>query len=92
MLFINVSSAANSRVKFSDFVRYGLPAPPDGADAEANDDLILRFDDEDEAIAFAEQLENMADGLNDKDTPQYAAINDMIMAINNDEFVKSYSK
>jgi len=92
MLLINVSSAANSRLKFSDFERFGLPAPPSGADPEVNDDLILKFEDEEEAVVYAEQLENLSNGLNDKDTPQYAAINDIIMAINNNEFIKSYSR
>ncbi|HEY8783247.1 MAG TPA: hypothetical protein VIM16_16590 [Mucilaginibacter sp.] len=92
MLFINVSSAGNPKLKFRDFENYGLPAPRDGADVEINDDLILKFEDEDEAIAYAEQLEDMAKQLSDKDSPQYAAINGIIMAIYNDEFVKSYSK
>jgi hypothetical protein len=92
MLFINVSSAENSKLKFGDFENYGLPAPRDGADAEINDDLILKFEDEDEAIAYAEQLEDLANKLDDKSTPQYAAINGIIMAIYNDEFVKSYSR
>jgi len=69
-----------------------LPAPPDGADAEINGDLILKFEDEEDAIVYAAQLQNLANELNDKDTPQYVAISNIIMAIRNDEFVQSYTR
>jgi hypothetical protein len=81
----------SSGVSFSTFERYGLPAPTGGVDAEINDDLVLKFDDEEAAITYAEQLESLSDELDDKSAPQYGAINDMIMAIRNDEFVQSYT-
>jgi hypothetical protein len=90
MLIINVSSSGKSQLKFSNFEDYQLPEPPNGADAEINGDVILRFEDEDEAIDYAGQLEDIVMGLNDKSTPQYMAINDIIVSIFNDEFVKSY--
>ncbi|MDP9076021.1 MAG: hypothetical protein M3O71_01230 [Bacteroidota bacterium] len=90
MLHITVSSA-NSNLNFSAFEEYQLPAPPSGVDAEINNDLILKFENEEEAIIYAAQLENLADELDDKSTPQYIAISDVIMAIRNDEFVQSYT-
>ncbi|MGZ3874667.1 MAG: hypothetical protein ACXVJD_17240 [Mucilaginibacter sp.] len=92
MLRINIPSNTDSGLNFSTFEQYQLPAPPDGVDAEINGDLILKFEDEEEAIIYAEQLENLSNELNDKSTPQYVAISDMIMAIRNDEFVQSYSR
>lgn len=92
MLNITVPQNDNTNLTFSAFERYGLPAPPDGADAEINDDLILKFEDEEEAIVYAAQLQNVANELNDKDTPQYVAISNIIMAIRNDEFVQSYTR
>jgi hypothetical protein len=92
MLIINVSSSGKSQLKFSNFEDYQLPAPINGVDAEINGDVILRFEDEDEAIDYAGQLEDIAMGLSDKTTPQYLAINDIIVSIFNDEFVKSYSR
>jgi len=92
MLFINVSSSGKSELKFSNFEDYQLPAPPNGVDAEINGDVILRFEDEDEAIDYAGQLEDISNGLDDKSTPQFMAINDIIISILNDEFVKSYSR
>ena len=61
-----------------------------GVDAEVNNDLILQFEDEAEAIAYADQLETLSDNLDDKTTMQYMAINDIITAIRNDEFIQDY--
>lgn len=91
MLRITVPSGASSGLSFSTFERYGIPAPTSGVDGEINDDLVLKFEDEEEAIAYADQLENLSGELNDKTTPQYGAINDVIMAIRNDEFIQSYT-
>jgi len=92
MLNITVSQNDDTNLTFSAFERYQLPAPPDGVDAEINDDLILKFDDEEEAIIYAGQLENLSNELNDKNTPQYVAISDIIMAIRNDEFVQNFTR
>jgi hypothetical protein len=92
MLNITVSQNDNTNLSFSAFEQYQLPAPPSGADAEINDDLILKFEDEEDAIVYAAQLQNLANELNDKDTPQYVAISNIIMAIHNDEFVQSYTR
>ncbi|HEY8931624.1 MAG TPA: hypothetical protein VIM55_20650 [Mucilaginibacter sp.] len=77
---------------FRTFEQYGLPAPVSGVDEEINDNLILKFEDEEEAIAYADQLQTLAGELHDKSTPQYKAISDIIMAIRNDEFVQSYTR
>jgi hypothetical protein len=92
MLHINISAQGNSNLNFSTFEEYGLPAPLNGVDAEVNNDVILKFEDEEEAIIYAEQLENLSTELNDKQSPQYIAISDVIMAIRNDEFVQSYTR
>ena len=90
MLRIAVPSNTESELSFSSFERYELPPPPGGVDAEVNNDLILQFEDEDEAIAYADQMETLSDNLDDKTTPQYIAINDIITAIRNDEFIQDY--
>ncbi|MDB5009015.1 MAG: hypothetical protein JWQ84_3207 [Mucilaginibacter sp.] len=92
MLRIAIPSNSGSNINFSTFEQYELPAPPDGVDAEINNDLILKFEDEEEAITYADQLENLSAGLKDKNTPQYIAISDIITAIRNDEFIQSYSR
>jgi ArsR family metal-binding transcriptional regulator len=50
----------------------------------------LKFEDEEEAISYADELEDMLNNAKDRDTPQYRAIGDIIMAIRNDEFIQSY--
>ncbi|MCO5947848.1 hypothetical protein [Mucilaginibacter flavidus] len=92
MINITVSQNDNTNLSFSAFEQYQLPAPLSGVDAEINNDLILKFEDEEEAIIYAAQLENLSNELNDKNTPQYVAISDIIMAIRNDEFVQSYTR
>jgi hypothetical protein len=92
MLYITVPSGGLSNLTFSLFESYEIPAPVSGADAEINGNLILKFENEEEAIVYAEQLENMANEINDKTTTQYLSINDIIVAIWNDEFVQSYSR
>lgn len=92
MLNINISLNSNSNLNFSTFEEYGIPAPPNGVDAEINNDVILKFEDEEEAIIYSEQLANLSNELNDKQSPQYIAISDVIMAIRNDEFIKSYTR
>jgi hypothetical protein len=92
MLHITISSNSNSNLNFSTFEEYQLPAPPSGVDAEINNDVILKFEDEEEAIIYAEQLEDLSNELDDKNSPQYIAVSDVIMAIRNDEFIQSYTR
>jgi hypothetical protein len=90
MLNINVPSTGRSGITFSLFERYEIPAPLSGVTDEGDDHLILKFEDEEEAVTYAEQLENMANEINDKSTTQYLAVSDIIAAIWDDEFVQSF--
>ena len=92
MLRINVPSNTTSQVNFSTFESFQLPEPPNGVEAEINNDLILQFEDEEEAIAYADELEDLSYQLTDKTEPRYLVVNDIIMAIRNDEFIQSYSR
>lgn len=90
MLRITVSSQGESNLNFSAFESFELPAPVSGVDAEINNDVILKFEDEEEALLYADQLENLSNELDNKSSPQYLAIGDIIVAIRNDEFVQNY--
>ena len=92
MLNITIQPDDNTNLTFAAFEQYEIPAPTGGADVEGDNHLLLKFDDEEDAITYAEQLENLSNQLDNKDTPQYRAINDIIMSIRNDEFVQSYSR
>jgi hypothetical protein len=52
MLRINVPSNTSSQINFSTFKGLQLPKPLSGVEAEINNDLILQFEDEEEAIAY----------------------------------------
>jgi hypothetical protein len=90
MLLINVTSTQDLPLKFTDFKQYELPEPSSGIDAEINGDLILKFEDEDEAVDYIGQLEDLSSELNNKSSLQNIAINGIILAIRNDEFIQSY--
>jgi hypothetical protein len=92
MLRINVPSNTSSQINFSTFEGLQLPKPLSGVEAEINNDLILQFEDEEEAIAYADELEDLSYQLTDKTEPRYLVVNDIIMAIRNDEFIQSYSR
>ncbi|MES2107586.1 MAG: hypothetical protein V4577_02485 [Bacteroidota bacterium] len=92
MLNITIQSVDNTILTFTAFKDYNIPAPSGGADVEGDNYLVLKFEDEEDAISYAEQLENLSNQLNDKNTPQYQAINDIIISIRNDEFVQDYSR
>jgi hypothetical protein len=92
MLRINVPSNTASQVNFSTFESFQLPQPSNGVEAEINNDLILQFEDEEEAIAYADELEDLSYQLTDKTESRYLVVNDIIMAIRNDEFIQSYSR
>jgi hypothetical protein len=90
MLLINVTSTENPPLTFQDFVQSGLPEPSNGIDSEINGDLILKFEDEEEAVEYSRQLEDLSFELNNKSSVQNIAINDIVLAIRNDEFVQGY--
>jgi hypothetical protein len=92
MLKINVSSHPEPAVTFSLFERYDIPAPPSGVDEEGDDHLVLNFEDEEEAVTYAERLQEMATEINDKSTTQYLAVTRIIDSVWDDEFVQSYIK
>ena len=92
MLLITVPSNGVSKLTFSTFEQYDLPAPLYGAQSEINGTLVLNFEDEADALIYLEQLENLSLGLDDKSSEANLAIGDMITAIRNDEFVQGYAK
>jgi len=90
MLQITVPSNGQSNLTFTELVQLDLPQPKDGVRAEVDNDVILSFDDEQEAIDYTHLIERYAESLKDHNSLQYLALQDIIMAINNDEFVRSY--
>lgn len=71
------------------FEQYALPIPPNGTETELSGNVILLFEDEEEAVAYLDELEDYATELDD-DAPEKPYINALASAINNDEFVQAY--
>ena len=68
---------------------YGIPHPLSGTDTEVNGDVILLFEDEEEAVAYLDSLEEYAGNVDDE-SPRKNIISLIVNAISNDEFVKAY--
>ena len=90
MLRITIDPNGPANLNFANFQHLELPGPIDGADEEINGDLVLKFEDEAEAVAYFEQLENLSVDLKDKSSDENLSIGEIIVAIRNDEFVQSY--
>jgi hypothetical protein len=86
MLRITIpSSAVSAKV----FEQDTLPTPPNGTETEVNGELILLFEDEEEAVAYLDELEDYSTDLDDASADR-PVVNELISAINNDEFVQAY--
>lgn len=90
MLEITVPANGNSKLTFTTFAQLDLPQPKNGSKAEVNDELILSFVNEEEAVDYTHQLEAYAESLEDHTSLQFLAAQDIITAMGNDEFVKNY--
>lgn len=90
MLRIAIPSAGQSELTFNSFKKFFVPPPPNGADAEVNNDVILLFDDEQQAIDYADSLFEVGSDLDNDKTPQKLIVNDIVTAIYNNDFVKSF--
>jgi phage gp29-like protein len=66
-----------------------LPTPPNGTETDVGGELVLLFEDEEEAVAYLDELEDYSTELDNK-SPEKPVINALVSAINNDEFVQAY--
>lgn len=85
MLRINLPSAQLPH----GFGSFDIPQPSSGTDTEVNGDVILLFEDEEEAVAYLDTMEDYASSLDDK-APERDATNLIVTAIQNDEFVQTF--
>jgi hypothetical protein len=89
MLRIDIPSDGLSKLTFTELEKYEIPAPPNGFNAEINNDVLLQFDDEQQAIDYAHDLDEYAYSIK-HDSVEYVIISDIIKAISDDEFVQAY--
>ena len=60
MLIIEISSDGRSPLTLSELEEYNIPAPPNGFDSEINNNIVMRFDDEQQAIDYSYDLDSYA--------------------------------
>ena len=92
MLRIDIPSGGPSGLDFTKLEQLNLPAPVNGFDQEINNDVILSFEDEQEAIDYAYELNMHLQSINDHNSAEYKAATAILKAISDDEFVQAYHK
>jgi hypothetical protein len=80
MLRIAIPSNGESELTFNSFEKYSVPPPPNGVDAEINNDVVLLFDDEQQAVEYAESLFEVGTDLDNDKTTQKLIVNDIVGA------------
>lgn len=90
MLRIEVPSEGPSGLTFSKIKQFDIPAPRDGFLNEVDDNLVLQFEDEQEAIDYSLEIDRYAESLKDHRSEEYSIIGNIITAISEDEFVRAY--
>jgi hypothetical protein len=90
MLRIEIPAEEYSGLTFLKLEHLDLPRPVNGFDSELNGNIILSFDNEEEAINYSYEMDRYAENHGDQSSPEYLAAIEIIKAISNDEFVQSY--
>jgi len=89
MLVIEISSDGRLPLTLTELNKYYIPAPPNGFDSEVNNDVIMKFEDEQEAIDYSYELDSYANSIDNK-SEEYHIITELVKAISEDEFVQNY--
>jgi len=89
MLRINLPPTGPTRVTFADFVKYRLPLPSKGVKVKGKNNTVLVFDNEDEAVVYADRLEEIVSDVS-KNSPVRSILRDMVTAIRNDDTIRNY--
>ena len=89
MLNIAIPSNGLSGLTFTELEKYNIPTPPNGFSSEVNDSVVIRFDDEQQALDYAHDLDAYSNSIG-RETAEYNIIADIIKAVGDDEFVQTY--
>ena len=89
MLRINIPPTGSKPLTFADFKNYQLPMPSKGVKAKGNKETILLFDNEYEAVVYADQLEEIVTTVS-KSSPLKNILRDLATAIRNDDSIRNY--
>jgi hypothetical protein len=90
MLRINLPPTGPSPITFADFIKYHLPLPSKGIRARGKKkETILLFDNEYEAVVYADRLEEMVTTVS-RSTPLKNILRDLVTSIRNDDTIRNY--
>jgi hypothetical protein len=89
MLSIAIPSDGRSELTFNQLEKYNIPAPPNGFSSEINNSVVIHFDDEQEAIDYAHDLDAYSKSLK-HEAPENDIVADIVKAVGNDKFVQEY--
>ena len=88
MLRINITPNGNKKLTSADFKNYKLPIPSKGI-KEKKRATALIFDNEYEAVVYADQLEEMVTTVS-KTSPLKNVLRDLVTTIRNDDTIRNY--
>ena len=89
MLRINLPQIGKAKLTSADFKNYHLPIPSKGVKALRDNSTILLFDNEYDAIVYADKLEEIVTTVS-KSSPVKNILRDMVTAIRNDDSIRNY--
>lgn len=89
MISIDIPSGGQSGLTFTMLGKYNIPAPPNGFSSEVNDNVLMKFDDEQQAIDYAHELDAYSNSIDAKSLV-YLIITDIIKAVGDDAFIQAY--
>ena len=89
MLVIEISSGGQSPFTLTELNKYNIPIPRNGFDSEENNDVVMKFEDEQEAIDYSYELDSYANSIDNR-SEEYRIVTEIVRAISEDEFVQSY--
>lgn len=89
MLVIEISSDGRLPLTLTELNKYNIPAPPDGFDSEINNVVLMKFEDEQQAIDYSYELDSYANTIDNK-SKEYGIVTAIVKSISEDEFVQSY--
>src|SRR5476651_107239 len=89
MLRIKIPATGPTPLTSADFKNYHLPMPSKGVKAKKNDNTVLQFDNEYDAVVYADQLEEIVTTVS-KTSPVKNILRDLATAIRNDDTIRNY--
>ncbi|MCR8556656.1 hypothetical protein KXD93_03340 [Mucilaginibacter sp. BJC16-A38] len=88
MLRINIPTG-QTKLTTADFKNYHLPTPSKGIKEKGDSETELIFDNEYEAVVYADQIEEIVTNVS-KTSPLRSILRDLVTTIRNDDTIRNY--